>query len=663
MSRGLHVLVEKPMATSRSDADAMVRAAAANRVVLAVCVFRRLYPSTRLLRRLIDCGLLGAVRSFDVEEGEVYSWPTATLANMRRDLSGGGVLIDFGPHTLDRLLYLFPDASRVVDYQDNSAGGIESDCRLELELSQDERPVRGVVELSRTRMLRNSFRILCERGSFELKSNDRYRVTVRTHAQATAPEAAASFEVQSPGQLEDPSWYGAFRAQLDEWLDAIRVGRESELSGASSVGALALIEACYARTGQLKESWSEARLAPALKVSRRTPTGRVLVTGATGFIGGRTAEILHLREGWDVRALVHNPARASRLARLPVDMRLGDLSSAEGVQALVEGCDAVVHCAIGTAWGDRARIFDVTVEGTRRLAEAARRAGVQRFVHLTTWAVHDLSRPRTIDENTPADPPAGNDYAESKAAADRVIADAVRNGLPAVSLKLPNIYGPFSTIFTTRPITHLAKGELVLVGPAGEVPSGTVPVDGVVEAIVAALETTDRAALGRLFTISPGDAMSWADFYGYFAQALGRPLRVVTDEEAAAGRREANGKTLGWWLSSPWRGARDVARSPEMWGITKRVLKTDPIYSAAKYVLDKSPGTRRRAEHWLGMDAPPVYRPDTASSPSEDFPFDLTRSSIVGDEARRVLGYVPIDRATAMAETLEWLRFTRISPA
>ena len=53
-------------------------------VVLAVGVFRRLMPSTRLVRGLLDSGWLGKVLSFDVEEGEVYSWPTATLGNMRR---------------------------------------------------------------------------------------------------------------------------------------------------------------------------------------------------------------------------------------------------------------------------------------------------------------------------------------------------------------------------------------------------------------------------------------------------------------------------------------------------------------------------------------------------------------------------------------------------
>src|SRR4029453_17618046 len=101
------------------------------------------------------------------------------------------------------------------------------------------------------------------------------------------------------------------------------------------------------------------------------------------------AERFAPRGGGAVRALVHNPAHASRLARLPVELVMADLGSADDIAAVVAGCDAIVHCAIGTAWGNRKEIFDVTVGGTQRLFSAARAAGVRRFVHISTFAVHD----------------------------------------------------------------------------------------------------------------------------------------------------------------------------------------------------------------------------------------------------------------------------------
>jgi predicted dehydrogenase/nucleoside-diphosphate-sugar epimerase len=663
--KGLHVMVEKPMATRYEDAEAMVRAADEAGVTLVVTVFRRLVPATRLLRGLLDAGLLGRPLSFDAEEGEVYNWPTATLGNMRRDLAGGGVLIDFGSHTFDRLLALLDGPGEVLEYRDNSRGGIESDCEVRLRVSHGGRPVDGRVELSRTRNLRNSYRVRCERGTLELKSGERYAVTVIPDVgTVTDPLSGAprpyTVEARWDGQADEP-WYEAFRAQLDDWLAAIREDRPPTLSGISVLPSLKLITDCYARRPlPLPEPWVEEGLTPATGVHVGSgPRRRVLVTGATGFIGGRLAEVLSLRDGWDVRSLVHNPGRASRLARLPVEMVVGDLG--KDVGRLVDGCDAVVHCAIGTTWGDRRQIFDVTVGGTQRLTAAAKVAGVGRFVHLSTFAVHDLSVAGVIDEDTPPTPPKGNDYAESKAEADGVVQEAARDGLCAVTLRLANVYGPHSTIFTTRPVQHLARNRLVLVGPAAQFPCSTVYVDNVVEAIIRSLTAPADVVAGQLFTVSEGDDLTWADFYGYFARAVGAKLRTISDEEFAA-RGTKRRSPLGWLLT-PVRGAASVLTSAEMWGLTKRVLKTEPIYTVGRRTLDALPPLKRRVHRWLDIDTPPVYQRPPAAAAGEDFEFDLTRPVVSNAKLRRVLGFIPrVSRDRAMDLTLDWLRAARIAP-
>jgi predicted dehydrogenase len=606
--KGLHVLVEKPMATRYADGEEMVRTAREAGVVLSIGVFRRLLPATRMLRGLIDAGVLGLPLWFDVEEGEVYAWPTATLGNHRRDLAGGGVLIDFGSHMLDRLLFFFPGQAEVLEYHDNARGGIESDCVAQLRLTTAAgQKVEGRVELSRTRNLRNTFRIRCERGVLELPAGERYRVSIQPRDTTVIDPLegiprACQIEAGWKGQEEAP-WFEAFRAQVDDWLGAIRAGSEPTLSGVPPGGAHA----------------------------GHSPKRRVLVPGATGFIGGRLAEVLRLREGWDVRALVHNPGRASRLACLPVEMAIGDLHSEQDARRLVEGCDAVAHCAIGTAWGNRREIFDVTVGGTRRLSRAALAAGVGRFVHISTFAVHDLTRAGVIDESTPPTPPPGNDYAESKLAADRVIEDAVRQGLCATTLRLANVYGPHSTIWVTRPLSHLARGK--------------------------------PPVKGETFTISDGDEMTWAEFYGFFAQAVGRQFRAISDEELA--RRQASGHKTGLFrrLFLPIRSTRDVLTSPEMWGLIKRVLKSEPLYSAGKWVLEKMPPLKRRAHRLLGIDTPVVYRKVPDPSGDEAFELELTRPLVRNDKAREVLGLrPPVSRDRALELTLAWLKHSRIVP-
>ena len=151
MKRGIHVLVEKPMATTYQDAVDMVRTAEQQGVVLSVGFFRRLNPSIRMMKAMLDSQWLGKPVSFHVEGGGMYNWPAATLANMRKDWAGGGVLIDFGSHMLDLMFSLFDEPADVIECQDNSHGGVESDCTIELRVRHQDQPVEGVVELARTR--------------------------------------------------------------------------------------------------------------------------------------------------------------------------------------------------------------------------------------------------------------------------------------------------------------------------------------------------------------------------------------------------------------------------------------------------------------------------------------------------------------------------------
>ena len=76
---------------------------------------------------------------------------------------------------------------------------------------------------------------------------------------------------------------------------------------------------------------------------------KVLVTGASGFIGGRLVERL-VRQGADVRVLVRNPASAARLARFPLTFHLGDVTNAADLEKAVQGCGQSRRVLCRTAW-------------------------------------------------------------------------------------------------------------------------------------------------------------------------------------------------------------------------------------------------------------------------------------------------------------------------
>src|SRR3954467_5299585 len=108
---------------------------------------------------------------------------------------------------------------------------------------------------------------------------------------------------------------------------------------------------------------------------------KVLVTGSSGFIGGRVVERLALDDPGSVRALIHKWSRAARVARFPIEIAVGDITSPEQAAEAMKGVTHVVHCAVA---GDRL----VIVKGTRTLLEAALAAGVTRFVHVSTAEVY-----------------------------------------------------------------------------------------------------------------------------------------------------------------------------------------------------------------------------------------------------------------------------------
>jgi predicted dehydrogenase/nucleoside-diphosphate-sugar epimerase len=683
MRRGIHVLVEKPIALNLAEAEDMVRAAERAEVVLSVGLYRRLYPGMRLMKSLLESQWLGRPRRFRVEGGGMYGWEAATLGNMRKELAGGGVLMDFGSHILDLLLSLFDEPAEILDYCDNAHGGIESDCSLKLRLRHGQEPVAGTVELARTRNLGAFLEVDCERGRLTFQLTDPYRVWVtpfglELHDPQDERGRPLAMQACWADIKESPSWgYELFRAEIDDWLEAVRGGGAPRLSGRSALASMRLIDECYRRPRAMPEPWVRTWPAAAprqetanheavsgLNGHARPPAQKlkVLLTGATGFIGSRLAEIMHIREGWQVRALVHNPGHASRLARLPVDMVQGDLRSEQDVRRLVEGCDAVIHCAIGTDWGQRREIFAVTVDGTRRLAEAARAAGVRRFVHFSTISVYGDEGAMTgpIDESTPVRPTPGSIYGESKAEAERVLLRLAARGLPAVLLRPARVYGPASRTFITNPIQAMAEGRFHWLG-SPDVPCDMVYVDNLAEAALLALQAPADKVRGEVFAISDGDPMTWREFYAYFADALGLDLSAVPSDPPPGSRRAGFLGSLLRWPQSWYRGLREVFGSREFRALGRKVLETDPLGTFPRWALRRAPVLERALRRMVGADgALPVYR-RTPAAPANVVHMGSGGALVSIQKAQRLLGYrPPVSRARALELTLDWIRHANL---
>jgi nucleoside-diphosphate-sugar epimerase len=355
-----------------------------------------------------------------------------------------------------------------------------------------------------------------------------------------------------------------------------------------------------------------------------------------------------------VRAVIHNPANASRLARLPVELIQGDLQDEATIRELMTGCDAVVHCAVGTAWGQRQEIFKVTVDGTRKLAEAALAAGVKRFVHMSTISVYgdDGAMTGTIDERTPVKPASGSEYGESKAAAERAVQEVVRRGLPAVIFRPARVFGPFSRIFIERPLVAIAEGQFRWMGNP-RVPADMVYVDSVVHGIVLALNADRDRISGEVFAMSDGDPITWYDFYDYFAKAMSVDLTTVAAIVGNGGAEATRQGLVG--------GIRSIVKSPEFKRFGRKLLDTDPIGTLPRLTLERVPATERFLRRVVGADdSLPVYKREARAS-GDIVAMGSGGALVKIDKLRRVLGFEPpVPFARALELTLQWARHSRV---
>lgn len=239
LQRGIHVLVEKPMALSTAECDEMIGAANRGKAVLAVGMVRRFLPEFRLAQTVLDGGELGSIQSFEVEEGRIYDWKSATDSFLHRKTAGGGVLADLGVHVLDGLLGWLGEI-RLVEYADDSYGGVEAEAEVRLAFGSSG---IGSVELSRTRDLRNTTLI---RGSKAALEVDLYLRRIALHV-----NGAATHLENSPGEFG----HDIFRAQLADFVNAIRTGQPPTVDGSEGRRSVAMIENCYANRRLLEFPW------------------------------------------------------------------------------------------------------------------------------------------------------------------------------------------------------------------------------------------------------------------------------------------------------------------------------------------------------------------------------------------------------------------------
>lgn len=245
----------------------------------------------------------------------------------------------------------------------------------------------------------------------------------------------------------------------------------------------------------------------------------IFVTGGSGFVGGHLIERL-VRDGHRVRALARSDRSAATVQGWGAEVVRGDLGSVSAED--LAGADAVIHAAARAEdWGPREAFEEVNVRGTERMLEAARGAGVGRFVLVSTEAVlfdgDDL-----LDVDEAASVPAEHrfPYPATKAAAERLVLAANSEALTTVSIRPRLVWGPRDATVLPAVLEMVRDGGWWWLD-GGRHQTSTCHVHNLVEALVLAL---DHGEGGRAYFVTDGEDRTMRDLLTQLAATEGVDL-------------------------------------------------------------------------------------------------------------------------------------------
>ncbi len=345
-------------------------------------------------------------------------------------------------------------------------------------------------------------------------------------------------------------------------------------------------------------------------------TGRtVVLTGATGFVGGRVLAAC-VSAGAEVAAIVRSARGAAAVERAGARAIRAGLGDRKALAAALQGCDALCHLAYDIRAGEAENLaaFDT-------LMTAAAEADVGRIVHTSSVVVYDDWPKGDLTEQNPRSSAGGGPYRQAKIGMEARLATF---DLPSIILQPTLVYGPGSPLWTNAFANALSAGGLILPDPAGL--CNAVYVDDVAQAFLRSVLL--EAPTSETFLISGAAPVGWDAFLeGYREIVSGTLIREPADAMQDRLGPEPEGPT-------------SVPLAARVSAVGRRVLGHDrfeALVGLAKRLKPQGPQGPMSPDHHM-------------------FGLFTARGGVSIDHARTRLGYVPAyDLAEGMAATKPYL--------
>ena len=248
---------------------------------------------------------------------------------------------------------------------------------------------------------------------------------------------------------------------------------------------------------------------------------KILVTGASGFIGGRFARFA-LEQGFDVRVSGRRAEGVEHLVRRGAEFIPGDLTDGLLVRDLCVDIDAVVHCAGHRgAWGRYQDLQRDNVLVTENVVEACLKQRVRRLVHLSSAAMYFDGRSHNGLTEDQLPKRFRHPYAATKNQAEHKVFGAQEFGLEVIALRAQCVTGAGDMSVFPRLLTMQRKGRLAIVGNGLNKVDFT-SVQNLSEALLSSL-LASGSALGKAYNISNGAPVPLWDVINYVMRQMNVP--------------------------------------------------------------------------------------------------------------------------------------------
>ena len=242
-----HILLEKPMAINKEECDDIIAAARQNNTVLGIGFLRRFSLLFNSVKLLLKEQFFGKIKSFEIEQGEIYEWPVESEYLYNKEVAGGGVLADSGSHVLDMICWWFGDI-KSLEYCDDNYGGVEANCKIDILMKND---ITGTVKLSRTHNLSNEIIIHCQKATVKVSIKENI---IKIKQVNSKYEILGNVALK--GQNENlQTFTDLFSLQMNNWYNAIIKKESIKVNGEDGQKVVILTQECYNNRKKINFPW------------------------------------------------------------------------------------------------------------------------------------------------------------------------------------------------------------------------------------------------------------------------------------------------------------------------------------------------------------------------------------------------------------------------